>query len=31
MVNIVWMMMKHKTEFRLPAESLAQAGYPQEN
>ena len=31
MVNIVWMMMKHKTEYRLPAEALAQAGYPQKN
>ena len=31
MVNIVWMMMKHKTEYRLPAAALAQAGYPQKN
>ena len=39
MVNIVWMMMKHKTEYRLPAEAparashaggSAQADYPQE-
>lgn len=29
MVNIVWMMMKHKTEYRMPAEASAQAGYPQ--
>ena len=31
LVNVVWMMMKHKTEYRLPAEASAQAGYPQEN
>jgi len=29
LVNVVWMMLKHKTEYRLPAESSAQAGYPQ--
>jgi transposase len=29
LVNVVWMMMKHKTEYRLPA-CNAQAGYPQE-
>jgi transposase len=31
MVNIVWMMMKHKTEYHLPAEASAKAGYPQKN
>lgn len=31
MVNIVWMMMKHKTEYRLPAVASAQEGYPQKN
>ena len=29
LVTVVWMMMKHKTEYRLPAVP-AQAGYPQE-
>ena len=31
LVNVIWMMLKHKTEYRLPAAALAQAGYPQEN
>lgn len=31
MVNIIWMMLKHKTEYRLPAEAPARAGHPQKN
>lgn len=31
LVNVVWMMLKHRAEYRLPTAALAQAGYPQKN
>lgn len=31
LVNVIWMMLKHKTEYRLSAKALARACYPQKN